>query len=330
MSKKTNKNHFSPVFANKYWTDEESGWAYKYYYYCKYRCLVIDSHKDKGKTAWGYELNLYPQSLEDRLDVELESDSSKLYEKLISGDLLSTDERMKWGQFIITQALRTPSFFKYRDYIEDTNNGDHSYKNTLLGCASCEDNKYIALRNWIILEAHSDDFFIRTDNPIYMTGCLDNTTTTIFYPLTPNLCFIACSYVETVLLPKGMELPFPKQEFLQLEKGDANHINFELLKSASNSIILAKKNDSSTFSKMALDMLGHFPQIPFMLSSASNSLAEADLVEKLTSIMSVVDGVEYPSCREYLFNPFYGVEFSMGVNPFSVFGITNNGVSDQI
>jgi hypothetical protein len=49
---------------------------------------------------------------------------------------------------------------------------------------------------------------------------------------------------------------------------------------------------------MALDMLGHFPQIPFMLSSASNSLDEADVVEKLTSIMSVVDGVEYPSYRE--------------------------------
>jgi hypothetical protein len=139
MSKKTNKNHFSPVLANKYWTDEESGWAYKYYYYCKHRGVVVDSHKDKGKTAWGYGLNLYPQSLEDRLDVELESDSSKLYEKLISGDLLSADERMKWGQFIITQAVRTPSFFKYRDYIEDTNDGDHSYKNTLLGCAKCED-----------------------------------------------------------------------------------------------------------------------------------------------------------------------------------------------
>ncbi|WAL79995.1 DUF4238 domain-containing protein [Shewanella sp. DAU305] len=322
MAKVTSKNHFSPVLANKYWTDEESGWSYKYYYFCKHRKQVIDSHKDIGKTAWGYELNLYPQEVEDCLDSDLENESAVLYEKLISGEKLNAEQRMKWGQFIITQAVRTPSFFKYRDHLEKMSGGDYSYKHTILGCAGCEENKYIASRNWLMLKAHESDFFIRTDNPVYMTGCLDNSTTVIFYPLTPELCFVACSFVETVLLPKGMELPFPQQDFLPLEKGDAYHINFELLKSANNSVILAKKNNNKVVSQMTLDMLGSFPQLPFMLSSAKNPIDESMVIESLTKLMSEVDGVHYPDYRDYPFSPFYGVEFSMGINPFSVFGVT--------
>jgi hypothetical protein len=324
MAKTTNKNHFSPVFANKHWTNEESGWSYKYYYFCKHRNKVIDSHKDIGKTAWGYQINLYPQELEDRLDSELENESAALYEKLVSGDRLNTNQRIKWAQFIITQAVRTPSFFKYRDYIEKNNGGDYSYKHTILGCTGCEGNKYISARNWMILKAHEDDFFIRTDNPVYMTGCIDNSTTIILYPLTPELCFVACSFIENFLWPKGMDLPTPKQDFLQLEKGDAYFINFELLKSASNSVILAKRNNNKAVKQMALDMLGAFPQIPFMLFSATTATGESMVIKSLTSLMSKVDGVHYPEYRDYPFSPFYGVEFSMGINPFSVFGVTED------
>lgn len=323
MSKNTQNNHFSPVFANQYWTNDAAGWQYKYYYYCKYRHCVVDSNKDRGKTAWGYEKHLYSQELENRLDTELENESAILYDKLINGITLSADERMKWGQFIITQAVRTPSFFKYRDYIESLNGGDYSYKNNILGCPGCVENKYVATRNWLILKAHEDDFFMRTDNPVYMTGFLNNPSTTIFYPLTPELCFVACSTVETIILPKGMEMPFPKQEFLQLEKGDAWHINFELLKSTSSSIIVAKKNNSPAVSHMTLEVLGIFPQIPFMLSSANNHYSEALEIETITKIMSAVDGIDYPTYRKYPFNPFYGVEFSMGINPFSIFGVTD-------
>lgn len=73
---------------------------------------------------------------------------------------------------------------------------------------------------------------------------------------------------------------------------------------------------------MALDMLGAFPQIPFMLSSATTPIAESMAIESLTNLMSEVDSVQYPSHRDYPFSPFYGVEFSMGINPFSVFGVT--------
>lgn len=70
MSKQTNKNHFSPVFANKNWTNEGSGWQYSYYFYCEHRNKVVKASKDKGKSAWGYEINLYSQALEDSLDVD--------------------------------------------------------------------------------------------------------------------------------------------------------------------------------------------------------------------------------------------------------------------
>lgn len=324
MPKNTNKNHFSPVFANKHWTNKEEGWQYKYYYYCKNRKQVIDAHKDKGKTAWGYEKNLYSQSLEDSLDVELENESAVLYDKLLNNIQLSTEERMKWGQFIITQSVRTPSFFKYRDYLEQLNNGDYSYKETIVGCPECVENKYISMRNWVLLHAHEDDYFIRTDNPVYMTGFIENPRTTIIYPLSPKVCFIACSFMNHIILPKGIQLPSPKQDSLKLEKGDAHSINFELLKSANNSIIVSKQTNNEIISRMTLEMLGTFPQVPFMVSRADNDISEGKEMEWILKVMSLVDRVEYPSYRDYPFRPFYGIEFSMGINPFSVFGMTED------
>lgn len=326
MKKKTNKNHFSPVFANKHWTDQSSNFEYKYYYYCQHRKQVIDSGKDKGKTAWGYEYNLYSQELEDRLDSDLENHSSILYEKLINQIKLTPTERLKWSQFIITQAVRTPSFFKYRDYIETQNNGDFSYKNTILGCVNCIENQYVANRDWYILRAHKEDFFIRTDNPVYMTGFLENPKCTIFYPLTPELCFVACSYVENIPLLKGFEVQKPKQDIIQLEQGDTYTINFELIKSANNSIIVAKRNNNHVINKISLDVLGTFPQIPFFLSSASNDFAESIEIEKIINIMSIVDDIDYPYFKDYPFSPFYGLELSMGINPFSIFGVTNDNL----
>ncbi|MBQ4891255.1 DUF4238 domain-containing protein [Shewanella sp. MMG014] len=328
MKKQTKKNHFSPVFANQHWTNEENGWHYKYYYYCPHRKCVVDSHKDKGKTAWGYEFNLYSQELEDKLDTEIENNTAQIYDKLSNEETLNNDERMKWGQFIITQSMRTPSFFKYREELEKSSDVDNSFKEDIIGCQWCEDNKYIASRNWIILEAAEGDFFVRTDNPVYMTGFLHNPNTTIFYPLSPKKCFVACSFIEIQLALIGSKLPFPKQEVLKLEKGNAYKINFDLIKSASTSLIVAKNDNNNVISKMNLELLGAFPQIPYMLSSAENDYAESIKVEQLIQLMSCTDGIEYPEYRDYELKPFYGIEFSIGINPFSVFGVTNQQLKE--
>ncbi|MBU2872006.1 DUF4238 domain-containing protein [Colwellia sp. E2M01] len=329
MSKSTNKNHFSPVFANKHWTSGNENWHYKYYYFCQNRNCVVDGKKDKGKTAWGFEFNLYSQELEDKLDTELENHASLLYEKLLSDIVLTPDERMKWSQYIITQAVRTPSFFKYRDKLEEINGGDTSYKENIIGCQWCDENKYIANRNWLILEAAEDDYFMRTDNPVYMTGFINNPTTTIYYPLSPKKCFVACSALDKIYLPKGMNIPNPKQEVHKLSKGDTFKINFDIVRSASNSLIVAKSNNNRSTSHMNLQLLGVFPQIPFMLSMANNDMAELNEMNKIIELMSVTDNMDYPSYREYELKPFYGVEFSMGINPFSVFGVTDEKLLEQ-
>ncbi|MGI2002124.1 DUF4238 domain-containing protein [Shewanella frigidimarina] len=328
--KKTNKNHFSPTFANQRWTSEEEGWHYKYYHYCTNRQEVIDADKDKGKTAWGFKQNLYSQEIEDRLDTELENQASLLYEKLLNGEILTQAERMKWGQFIINQSIRTPSFFKYRDKLEELSNGDESYKEEIVGHQWSDINQYIANRNWVILEAAEDDSFIRTDNPVYMTGFINNPTTVIYYPLSPKKCFVACSLIGNIYLPKGFTISGPKQELQKLSKGDVLRINFEIVRSASNSLIVSKKSNNRSTSHMNLQLLGTYPQIPFMLSTANNAMTELSEMNLIINLMSITDNVTYPSGRKYDLKPFYGVEFSMGINPFSVFGVTDEKLKKNI
>ena len=74
---------------------------------------------------------------------------------------------------------------------------------------------------------------------------------------------------------------------------------------------------------MNLQLLGVNPQVPFMLSTADNAISELEQMNRIINLMSITDNVEYPQNREYELKPFYGVEFSMGINPFSVFGVTD-------
>jgi len=317
------KNHFSPVFANKRWTDESNGNKYKIFYFCKKRKQVVEAKRDVGKSGWGYEHDLYSDELEARLGIELETLVEPIYEKLMLNEVLSLEERMRWAQFIITQACRTPSFLKYRDHIETYLSGDFSYKDTLIGCVGCEENKYIAARNWVVLQAHEEDFFVRTDNPVFMNGFIEMPNTTVFYPLSPKKCFVACSTLDRIPVLESETLPFPKQDSLQLEKGDAHAINYELIKSANHEAIMAIPNYSSLARTMHLELLDIYPQIPYLMSKADNAVLAQEEVDRLVNIMSMVDKVDYP-IREYTFEYFFGVEFSQGINPFSIFGVTDD------
>ena len=157
-----------------------------------------------------------------------------------------------------------------------------------------------------------------------MTGFIENPSTTIFYPLTPKKCFVACSMLERMVVLKGEKIPYPKQDFLKLEKGDAYYMNFEFIKSANTSLILATTDDNTAINALSLDVLGNYPQIPFLLSSATNDYESLEKQQALTNFMRLVDGIFYPSYRKYPFKPFYGIEFSMGRNPFSIFGVTDD------
>ncbi len=316
---KTNKNHYVPSFTNLAWKDRGKNWQFKTY--SKKNGQIIEHKKNSiGRRSWGSKDSFYSQNLENLFRDEIETPCLDLYKKLINQEILTYPERVKWSQFIVTQAVRTPSFFNYRKKAGELQNDDFNFNESIVGCIHCEENKLIADRNWIILKVHEDDHFIRTDNPVYMTGFLENDTTTIFYPLTPNLCFVACSQI---FLQKLMGLQ-PKQDYLQLEKGVAYAINFELLKSAHETVILRVENNSELSKYMIKSTLGIFPQIPYFMMTANNGIAEYEATKQLTHLMCITDGIEYPLVRSYPFNPFYGAEFSMGINPFSVFGVTED------
>lgn len=119
---------------------------------------------------------------------------------------------------------------------------------------------------------------------------------------------------------KGLD---PQQEYFQLGKSDAHAINFELLKSASRSVILRENHNSEMFNYMARSVMGVYPQIPYLMMSATDEISQLKVDEELTSIMSRVDCIDYP-IRDYSFKPFFGGEFSLGINPFSVFGVTED------
>lgn len=315
---KTIDNHYVTAFTTYPWKDKSNKWSFQIY--IKKGNEIIKNNLTQSKKGWGFEKNFYIQSLEDKFNHEIETPSYNLYQKLINEEVLTSEERIKWSQFLITQAIRTPLFLKYRQKAGTFENQKFEFDESIIGCIHCEENKLIADRNWIILKAHEEDYFIRTDNPVYMTGFIENDTTTIFYPLTPSLCFVACSVVP---LQKLMGLQ-PQQQYLQLEKGDAYAIDFELLKSAYQTVILRDEHNSFLSNHLIKSTLGVFPQIPYLMMSASDGIAEYEATKQLTHLMSITDEKEYPLVRDYPFNPFYGAEFSMGINPFSVFGVTSD------
>lgn len=219
-------------------------------------------------------------------------------------------------------------FFSYAEKARELSGDSTPWKDTIVGCIECQQSKFIACRNWAILTAHEDDFFIRTDNPVYLTGFIELDESTLFYPLTPKKCFVACSMPSHIPILKGTEPPFPKLTGIQLEKGDAFSINFELSKSASKSIILQIDDESAAYETLLTQTLGVFPQLPFFLHSVKDYGGELDAMESLLHIMSATDQISYLE-REYPFKPFYGVEFEMGLNPFSIFGVTDAVLAER-
>jgi hypothetical protein len=50
---------------------------------------------------------------------------------------------------------------------------------------------FLAVRDWVVCEAAVGSCFIRTDDPIVITGSLVSEKTRILYPLSPSQCFVA-------------------------------------------------------------------------------------------------------------------------------------------
>jgi hypothetical protein len=128
----------------------------------------------------------------------------------------------------MSQTVRTPTFIRYERRIREALEIEEEPMHDRVGCKECMDLTCITSRDWCYLLAHADDHFVRSDNPVLLTGFVERAQTCLYYPLTPKLCFVACS------MPIGWVPVHPEQSGLnqmkgcQLEKGGAHMINFHL------------------------------------------------------------------------------------------------------
>ncbi len=186
--KKPPLSHYSPKFANKAWADEVD---YISYFKCTYSNEVSKSLK--GWKQWGRRRGLYSWSVENSLNSDLETAASLIYKKICNCYELSADDRIIWSQFLRSQLVRTPTHIRYEakacELLGITEKPEHDR----VGCKECGDINLVANRDWCLLLAHEDDYFLRSDNPIFQTGFIELPDTCLFYPLTPKLCFVACS-----------------------------------------------------------------------------------------------------------------------------------------
>lgn len=221
---------------------------------------------------------------------------------------LDTTERILWGQFILSQLVRTPTFMRYEKYISNVLNLTDVPKHDRVGCKNCADINFIANRDWCLLLAHEDDYFVRTDNPILQTGFIERSKTCLYYPLSPRLCFVACS------MPNDWNafLYKPKDTCgYKLEKGGAHLINFNFAKTADNTLIISPKHDGLIADSMFSDVLGLYPQPPFPLHRHQqiDQSNVHDAYESINSIMSVTDGIKYPPWLPEELEPFYQSDY---------------------
>ncbi|HDM8199298.1 TPA: DUF4238 domain-containing protein [Vibrio harveyi] len=296
MAKKKPLSHYVPKFSNKYWADESN---FVSYFWCEFSSSVKKG--TKGKKQWGRERGLYSWAVEHALDKELETKVAPLYEKLITYNELSKDERFLWAQFILSQLVRTPSYIEYEKRAVELTGVESQPMCDRVGCQECLDLSYVANRNWLLLKTHADDYLVRTDNPVLQTGFIELPSSYLIYPLTPHLCFVATPMNDSWSPFEHNNNPIMGY---QMAKGWAHMVNFYLAKSAYRSLVLSPEHAGVISDTMFTDVLGSYTQPPFSLHVVENELATSAF-ESIRQIMSIVDGFDYPTWEIERLTPDY-------------------------
>ncbi len=296
MAKKLPLSHYSPVFTNKPWADDE---GYISFFSCSYSNTVKKS--TKGTKQWGRKRGIYTWAVEDALNTELENDAAIIYNKILNCNDLNSEERIVWAQFILSQLVRTPTFIHYENFVKSKFNLTDKPAHDRVGCKECTDLSFVANRDWCLLVAHKDDYFVRTDNPVLQTGFIERPDSCLFYPLSPRICFVACS------MPSNWNafIDYPNETIgRELDKGGAHMINFYLAKAAKQSLIISPKHDGIIADEMFSEVLGKYPQAPFSLH-VLDSTEENEAYNSIQIIMSAADGLNYPLWEITDLEPFY-------------------------
>jgi hypothetical protein len=296
-------SHYSPKFTNKVWADSE---GYMSYFKCSYSGDIKKS--SKGWRQWGRKRGLYSWEVERSLDQDLETLAGPIYEKILSFNELTEDERIIWSQFMLSQLVRTPTYMKYEKKAREIFGITEEPKHCRVGCKDCLDLNFVANRDWCLLLAHEDDFFVRSDNPILQTGFIELPESCLFYPLTPKLCFVACSMPDN--WDAFRDRPNETCGY-KLPKGGAHMFNFYLAKSAGESLIISPEDDGVIAEKMYGDVLGIYPQPPFSLHILDGNAPEIAF-ESIRKIMSYTDECDYPIWKPEELVPFYQKNQSAG------------------
>ncbi|PSW67417.1 hypothetical protein C0W88_04410 [Photobacterium leiognathi subsp. mandapamensis] len=288
MAKKKPLSHYVPKFSNKYWADESN---FMSYFWCEHTSTV--KKENKGRKQWGRKRGLYTWAIEHALDKDLETKVAPIYEKLVNYNELNRDEKYLWAQFILSQLVRTPSYIEYEKVATELTGEKSKPTCERVGCQECLDLNFVANRNWLLLKTHSDDYLVRTDNPVLQTGFIELRDSYLVYPLTPELCFVATPM-------NGDWDPFSPNNnpimCYEMPKGWAHMVNFYLSKSAYRSLILSPEHVGVISDTMFTEILGLYTQPPFSLHLVEDENAPSSF-ESIRKIMSVADDFDYPEWK---------------------------------
>ena len=224
-----------------------------------------------GPVQWGQEEGLYPQELEDAL-AELERIIAPIYDSLLANRPLDLQQRLLWSHWLLCQYSRTPAYiidvakleediltqFPDMEKWASEINTEEKLQSALDNIYSLTSSKkivpFLAVRDWIVCKAAIGSCFLRTDDPIVITGPLVREKTKIIYPLSPKQCFVA-----TVL---GTFPPSALLGSCQLSRGDSFRM-FNLIASQADQEVVVHPDDDTKQLRTALqDALrgntGHF------------------------------------------------------------------------
>jgi hypothetical protein len=191
------KQHFSPVFSNRRWAGTDG--AVRVY------ALGVDGRivaRQTGYRNWGREPFIYSQALERHFGL-IEGDAEAPYRKLLEIVPFSETDRRHWVAFLAAQMFRTPWFLVQslaglRDIIATRH---ISYPTDVASLRRAHETMFtnsdvftmvyrlVVDRRWEIWKAPAGSQFVRSDHPVVTST--NGTLTTVFYPLSPDRCFVA-------------------------------------------------------------------------------------------------------------------------------------------